>query len=308
MRLALVSYSCMTLPMALRRNLLCLAAVVLSLGGASATGFAADNRAITRGAYLAIVADCGACHTDKKAGGAPLAGGPALTTPFGTFYGPNITPDKETGIGDWTEDQFKRALRMGINEHGAYMYPVFPFTSFTNLTDADASDLYAYFMSMPPVTHRAPPNEIKFPFGWRPLLAAWRSLFFKEGPLVPVAGQSNEWNRGRYLAAAVAHCEECHTPRNIFGGLEASHAYAGNPHGPDGQDAPDITSDQKDGIGKWRLEEIKDLLKTGSTPDGDIVGKGMADVVDGTSKLTDADLQALAVYIQSLPPQPQTPK
>lgn len=269
---------------------------------------AADEAAITRGAYLALAADCGACHTDKKNQGAPLAGGPPLTTPFGTFYGPNITPDKTTGIGDWTEDQFKRALRQGINEHGAYMYPVFPFTSFTNLSDRDASDLYAYLMSVPPVTHLAPRNEVKFPFGWRPLLLGWRLLFFKEGPLQPIAGQSDEWNRGRYLAEAVAHCEECHTPRNFLGGLDRARAYAGNPHGPDGQDAPDITSDKKDGIGDWKLADIVELLTAGDTPDGEYVGKGMADVVDGTSKLTDADRHALAVYIQSLPALPATPK
>jgi mono/diheme cytochrome c family protein len=269
---------------------------------------AADNAAITRGAYLAIAADCGACHTDKKAGGAPLAGGPALKTDFGTFYGPNITPDKQTGIGNWTEDQFKRALRSGINEHGSYMFPVFPFTSFTNLTDADASALYAYLMSVPAVTHQAPQNDVKFPFGWRPLLFGWRALFFKEGPLAPVEGQSAEWNRGRYLAEAVAHCQECHTPRNFLGALDKSHAYAGNPHGPDGQKAPNITSDKKDGLGDWKIGDIEDVLRSGMTPDGDSVGQGMADVVDGTGKLTDADRHALAVYIQSLPALPQTPK
>jgi mono/diheme cytochrome c family protein len=297
----------MTLLMALRRNFARIAASLVLLG-ASAPVFAADDAAITRGAYLAIAADCGSCHTDKKAGGAPLGGGPPLKTDFGTFYGPNITSDKRTGIGDWTEDQFKRALRSGINEHGAYMFPAFPFTSFTNLTDADASDLYAYLQSVPAVTHRAPRNEVKFPFGWRPLLWFWRTLFFKEGPLAPVAGQSAEWNRGRYLAEAVVHCQECHTPRNFLGALDKKHAYAGNPHGPDGQDAPDVTSDKKDGIGDWKLEDLVDLLKTGSTPDGDIVGKGMADVVDGTGKLTDADLHALAVYIKSLPALPETPK
>jgi mono/diheme cytochrome c family protein len=297
----------MTLLMALRRNLARIAALLLLLG-ASVPASAADNAAITRGAYLAIAADCGACHTDKKAGGAPLAGGPALKTDFGTFYGPNITPDKQTGIGNWTEDQFKRALRSGLNEHGAYMFPVFPFTSFTNLTDADASDLYAYLMSVPAVTHRAPQNDIKFPFGWRPLLFGWRTLFFKQGPLAPDAGQSAEWNRGRYLAEAVVHCQECHTPRNFLGALDKNHAYAGNPHGPDGQEAPDVTSDKKDGIGDWKLEDVVEVLKTGNTPDGDVVGKGMGDVVDGTGKLTDADLHAIAVYIKSLPALPQTPK
>jgi mono/diheme cytochrome c family protein len=281
---------------------------LLACCSGSVTAHAQDNGAITRGAYLALAADCAACHTDKKAGGAPLAGGPPLTTPFGTFYGPNITPDKTTGIGNWTEDQFRRALREGINEHGAYMFPVFPFTSFTNLTDRDASDLYAYLMSVPPVTHRAPHNDVKFPFGWRPLLAGWRTLFFKEGPLQPVAGQSDEWNRGRYLAEAVGHCEECHTPRNFLGALDRAHAFAGNPHGPNGNEAPDITADKKDGIGDWKLDDIEEVLKSGMTPDGDSVGEGMADVVDGTSKLTDADRHALAIYIQSLPALPKTPK
>ena len=288
-------------------NPLVLSALLLCCGGI-APAHAQDNAAIARGAYLAAAADCAACHTDKKNDGAPLAGGRPLTTPFGTYYGPNITPDKTTGIGNWTEDQFKRALRDGINEHGAYMFPVFPFPSFTNLTDQDASGLYTYLMSVPPVDHRAPPNEVKFPFGWRPLLLGWRTLFFKEGPLQPVAGQSDEWNRGRYLAEAVAHCEECHTPRNFLGGVDRAHAYAGNPHGPDGQEAPDITSDKQDGLGGWKLDDIEEVLKSGMTPDGDSVGEGMADVADGTGKLTDADRHAIAVYIQSLPALPKTPK
>ena len=298
----------MTLAMKLRRSILYLAAALVLVGRGGAPVSAADPGAVARGAYLAIVGDCAACHTDEKAGGAPLAGGPALVTPFGTFYAPNITPDPRTGIGDWTKAQFKRALREGINQHGAYMFPVFPFTSFTNMTDQDIGDLYAYLMSVPPVTRRAPPDAIKFPFGWRPLLLGWRSLFFKQGPLVPVAGQSADWNRGRYLAEAVAHCEECHTPRNFLGALDHGRAYAGNPHGPDGQDAPDITSNKKDGIGDWKLGDIEEVLKSGTTPDGELVGKGMADVADGTGKLTEADRRAVAVYIQSLPPLPQTPK
>lgn len=282
--------------------------VLVSFCGGSVPARAADEAAITRGAYLALAADCGACHTDKKNSGAPLAGGPPIVTKFGTFYGPNITPDKATGIGDWSEAQFKRALHDGIDEDGAFMYPVFPFTSFTNITDADAGDLYAYLMTVPPVTHSAPANAVKFPMGWRPLLWAWRTLFFKEGPLAPVAGQSDEWNRGRYLAEAVVHCEECHTPRNFLGALDRAHAYAGNPHVPDNIDAPDITADKKDGLGDWKLGDIVEVLKSGQTPDGDFVGEGMSEVVEGTSKLTDADRHAIAVYIQSLPPQPKTPK
>ena len=295
--------------MALPRVLALLAFAMLAvLGGPVAPAMAADDAAIARGFYLAAAADCGGCHTDKKGGGQPLAGGRPLATPFGTFYGPNITPDPATGIGRWSADDFHRAMREGKNEHSAYMFPVFPFTSFTNLSDQDIADLYAYLMSLPPVSHRAPRNDVKFPFGWRPLLLGWRTLFFREGPLQPVARQSEEWNRGRYLAEAVAHCQECHTPRNFLGALDHAHAYAGNPHGPDDNEAPDITSDKKDGLGDWKLEDIVEVLNTGVTPDGDYVSKGMAEVVEGTAKLTDADRKAIAVYIKSLPALPPTPK
>ena len=226
-----------------------LAAAILWL--LTGTAAVADEAAVKRGGYIFAAADCQSCHTDKKNAGAPLAGGRALTTPFGTFYGKNITPDKKTGIGDWSEDQFRRALREGIDDDGHYMYPVFPFPSFTGMTDGDISDLYAYIMAQKPVSRRNTRNEVKFPFGYRPLLIGWRTLFFTPGPLAPVAGQSEEWNRGRYLAEAVGHCEECHTPRNFLGALDHAHAFAGNPQGPDGQKAPNITSDAETGIGKW---------------------------------------------------------
>ena len=269
---------------------------------------AADDAAIQRGAYLAAAADCEGCHTDKKAGMPPLSGGRPLATPFGTFYGPNITPDRDTGIGKWSEADFQRALRDGKDDEGHNLFPVFPFTSFTGMTDQDIADLYAYLMAQPATKRDAPDHQIKFPFGWRFLLLGWRSLFFSPGPLQPVADRTDEWNRGRYLAEAVAHCEECHTPRNYFGALDSAAAYAGNPSGPDGNEAPDITSDSKDGLGDWKVEDIAEVLKSGTTPDGEYVGKGMADVVDGTAKLTDADRLAIAVYIKSLPALPQTPK
>jgi mono/diheme cytochrome c family protein len=263
---------------------------------------AQDQAAIERGKYIFTAADCESCHTDKKNGGAPLAGGRALATPFGTFYGRNITPDKATGIGDWTEAQFHRALRDGIDDDGHYLFPVFPFPSFTGMSDRDISDLYAYLMAQKPVSRKNTQHDIRFPFRFRPLLVFWRTLFFKPGPLAPVAGQSEEWNRGRYLSEAVVHCEECHTPRNFLGGLDHAHAFAGNPQGPDGQKAPNITPDPETGLGKWKLDEIIDVLRTGTTPDGDTVDPPMADVVDGTSKLSDADRHAIALYIQSLPP------
>ena len=268
----------------------------------------ADEAAVARGAYLFAAADCVACHSDAKHGGAPLAGGPPLATPFGTFHAPNITSDKADGIGGWSEADFRRALRDGRGRRGQFLYPVFPYPSFTGLADQDIADLYAYLMAQPAVAKPSEPQQARFPFGFRPLLAAWRLLFFTPGPLAPVPGQSDEWNRGRYLVDAVAHCGECHTPRNMFGALRQSRAFAGNPQGPDGQKAPNITPDPKTGIGQWSIEDITTLLKTGQTPEFDFVGAGMGDVVRGTATLSDADRHAIAVYLKSLPPLPATAK
>jgi mono/diheme cytochrome c family protein len=273
-----------------------------------AAAWASDKAAIERGAYLAAAADCGGCHTDKKAGTPPLSGGPALSTRFGDFYAPNITPDPVDGIGRWSEADFRRAMREGKDDRGRYLYPAFPYTSFTGMSDGDIADLYAYLMAQKPVPQDPHPQGVKPLLRWRFLLFAWRALFFRPGPLQPMAGQSAEWNRGRYLAEAVAHCQECHTPRNFLGALDRSAAYAGDPHGADGNDAPDITSDKQDGIGAWKLDELIEVLKSGMLPNGEFVGNGMADVVEGTAALTEADRRAIAVYIKSLPPRRQTPK
>lgn len=275
-----------------------LAAFVLILAATSA--HAADDEAVKRGAYLFAAADCAGCHTDVRNQGKPLAGGRALATPFGTFYGPNITPDPKFGIGDWTEAQLHRALREGINEHGNYMFPVFPFTSFTGLTDADISDLYAFLKTQTPVAQRNKRHDITPPFGFRFGLVFWRLFFFKEGPWQPDPAHDEVWNRGSYLANAVVHCGECHTPRNFLGAMKTSQAFAGNPQGPDGQRAPNITPDAEKGIGKWSLEEIETVLKTGQLPYFDTVGSGMAEVVKGTSQLTDEDRHAIAVYLKTV--------
>src|SRR3984957_3274466 len=238
---------------------------------------AADPAAIARGAYLFNAADCVSCHTDKKHDGAPL-------------------------VGKRTIDDFHRALRDGRDDDVDFLFPVFPYTSFTGMSDADIADLYAYIMAQPPVARPDTPHQVKFPFGWRKLLLGWRLLFFREGPLAPVEGQSAEWNRGRYLVEAVAHCEECHTPRNFLGALDHAHAFAGNPHGPDGQRAPNITPDDATGIGKWSVADIETVLFSGQTPDFDSVGAGMGEVVNSTANLTKEDRHAIAVYLKSLPP------
>jgi len=267
-----------------------------------AAATAADQQAVKRGEYLFAAAGCATCHTDRKHDGPPLAGGRAIATPFGTFYGPNITPDPVNGIGKWSEADFHRALREGKDDDGNFLFPVFPYPSFTGMSDADIADLYAYLMTRKAEARPDKRNEAKFPFGIRPLLVVWRALFFVPGPLVAVPGKSEEWNRGRYLAEAVAHCEECHTPRNFLGALDHDRAYAGNPDGPDEQKAPNITSDPQTGIGKWSLDDIETVLDSGELPSHDSVSGGMSDVVNGTGLLSPADRHAIAVYIKSLPP------
>jgi mono/diheme cytochrome c family protein len=277
------------------------ALLVVALLSVSVAARAADAEAVARGKYLYDGAGCGGCHGGAQNPALP-SGGLGLDTPFGTFYVPNITPDRDHGVGTWSEAAFHSALRKGIGENGEYLFPVFPYTSFTNLTDRDISDLYAYLMTLPPVPEPNKAHQAKAFFGWRPLLFFWRVLFYSPGPLKVDSAKGDEWNRGNYLVHAVAHCEECHTPRNFLGAVKSSGSFSGNVGGPDGQNAPNITSDVATGIGGWSVEDIQRLLKTGLTPDSDQVGSGMKAVVRGTSKLTDADRHAIAVYLKSVPP------
>ena len=268
---------------------------------AAAPAGAVEPDLVARGAYLANAADCVACHTDAAHGGKPYAGGRALATPFGTFYAPNITPDRETGIGRWSEAQFLRALRDGVRPDGRNLFPVFPYPSFTKITDADARALYAYLFSRPPVRQPNRPHELSFAVSWRFLQSGWKLLFFAPGPFRPEPGRSAEYNRGAYLVTALAHCGECHTPRNWLGAMETGRFLAGTSAGPDGKAVPNITPDRKTGIGDWSEGDIVTVLATGQTPDFDYVGGAMAEVVKSTSRLSDADRRAIAVYLRSIP-------
>jgi len=258
-----------------------------------------------RGAYVFAAADCESCHTDKKAKGAFLAGGPPLATDFGVFFAPNITPDRTNGLGAWSYQDFHRAIREGKGKSGELLYPVFPYASFTGMTDQDIADLWAYLKTVPVQAAPGRSHQVKAPFGFRPLLAGWRLLYFHQGPLKPAPGLSAQAQRGRYLSEAVVHCQECHSPRNGLGGIEQGKAYAGNPTGPDNQDAPNLTPT---GIGKLTQADLQEMLKSGIRPDGDSLGGGMADVVLGTGKMTQADRDAIIAYIRTLPPRPSTPK
>ena len=275
-----------------------LAAALASIGSPAK---AADQAQLDRGAYIFTAADCGACHTNVKQKGPLLAGGRPLKTPFGIFYTPNITPDPQTGIGRWSDADFIRALREGVSPGNDHYFPVFPYPSFTKMTDQDILDLKAYISSLPAVSQPNRDHEIDFPFGWRFTVWFWKQLNFAEGPFVADPTRGAEWNRGAYLVEALAHCGECHTPRGWLGGVDTSLALSGTTAGPEGQKVPNITPDIDTGIGSWTPKDVVRVLRTGQLPNGDFVGSMMGEVVKGTSKLTDADRQAIAVYLQSAP-------
>jgi mono/diheme cytochrome c family protein len=261
------------------------------------SGSSVAQDVVQRGEYLVRAGGCVSCHTVP--GGMPFAGGRALATPFGTFYSPNITPEVDTGIGRWTDAQFLRALREGKRPDGASYFPVFPYPSFTNITDADALAIKAYLFSLKPVHQIDRPHEVAFPFSWRFLQFGWRMMFFREGPFRPDPAHDAAYNRGAYLVTALSHCGECHTPRNSLGGLRSSLALAGTPDGPDGQSVPNITPDHATGIGDWETDDIVTLLKTGKTPEQSSVKGAMREAVqDGLRFLTDADANAIAVYLR----------
>jgi mono/diheme cytochrome c family protein len=264
-------------------------------------GPAAAQDAVQRGEYLVRAGGCVSCHT--ASGGSAFAGGRALATPFGTFYSPNITPDPETGIGRWTDAEFLRALRDGRRPDGGSYFPVFPYPSFTNISDADALAIKAYLFSLPPARQANRAHDVAFPFSWRFLQNGWRTLFFSRGPFRADPARDAGYNRGAYLVTALGHCGECHTPRNLLGAVKPAAALSGTPDGPDGQAVPNITPDHATGIGDWDSEDIVTLLKTGHTPEQSTVKGAMREVVeDGLKYLTDADLRAIATFLLAQKP------
>jgi mono/diheme cytochrome c family protein len=272
---------------------------VLLAGNALAQGDA------KRGEYLAKAGGCVGCHTEEKEGAVPFAGGRALKTPFGTFYGPNITPDKKAGIGGWTEADFLRALRLGDRPDGSNFFPAFPYPSFTKITDGDAHDLWAYLKTLPPSAAPSKEHDLWFFFGWRWTVSIWKWFFFTPGAFTAIQGGSDVVNRGAYLVQALGHCGECHTPRNFLGGWKSSRFLAGG-KGPDGKNVPNLTPTE---LKKQSDKDLKDVLTTGLTPDGDVLADSMGEVVKNTiSQLTPADLDALVAYLRTLPPLPSEKK
>jgi mono/diheme cytochrome c family protein/uncharacterized membrane protein YphA (DoxX/SURF4 family) len=256
---------------------------------------------VERGRYLATAADCAACHT--KPGGAPFAGGVALETPFGKLVGPNITPDLDAGIGAWTDDEFVAALQDGRGRGGIRLYPAMPYPAYTKMTRDDALAIRAYLRTIEPAPDKIDANQLPFPFNIRSDMAVWNALNFRAGPLEPDPSQSAEWNRGRYLIDALGHCGTCHTPKTALGADRDSAYLQGATL--QGWFAPNITSDERKGIGRWSIDELVTYLKTGANSDAIASGGMGEEVVHSSSHMTDEDLKAIATYLLSLKPASQ---
>jgi mono/diheme cytochrome c family protein len=272
------------------------AALVLSSAHAKAD---ANSDLIERGKYLTTLGGCTECHT--KPGGEPFAGGLPLQTPFGVIPTPNITPDRETGIGTWSDDDFYRSLHNGIRKDGAYIYPAMPFTSYTKVTRDDVLAIKAYLFSIKPVHAPNQPTMLPFPFNIRESLLAWRLLFFKEGEFKPDQTKSAQINRGAYLVEGLEHCDMCHTRRNILGGSENSYALQGGE--VQGWYAPNITSDWSRGIGNWSDDELFSYLRTGADPKRGVAAGPMAEVVhENLRNISEEDVRAIIAYLKSTTP------
>jgi mono/diheme cytochrome c family protein len=270
--------------------------------GASPTGVPASlaqASLVERGAYLVKAADCEACHTSQS--GKEYAGGLAIRLPFGTLYSTNITPDKETGIGNYSDQDFLNAVHRGIRRDGARLYPAMPYTSYTYVSDADALAIKAYLFSLPPVHAPTPANTLAFPFNQRWGMMFWSALFNPDTRFAPDTSKSPEWNRGAYLSEALAHCGECHTPRNLAFAVNNRQKFAGAVTA--GWRAFNITSDKTTGVGGWRDDDLTAYLSTGHAPGHGTASGPMGEAVDhGLSQLAGEDIRAIVAYLRSVPP------
>ncbi|MBW6424629.1 c-type cytochrome [Rhizobium sp. XQZ8] len=254
---------------------------------------------VAKGAQLAAVGNCIACHT--KPGQAAFAGGLPVPTPFGTLYSTNITPDPQTGIGSWSEAAFNRAMREGVDREGDHLYPAFPYDHFTWVTDEDNKALYAFLMTRTPVKATAPKNELIFPLQFRPLLVGWNMLFFREGVMQPDSSQSEAWNRGRYLAEGLGHCGACHTPRNSLGAEDRGNHFAGGE--AEGWQAYAINAASRSPV-PWTTDSIAFYLRNGWHELHGVSRGPMAEVTGNLGLLPDSDIQAIATYVASVMGEP----
>lgn len=253
---------------------------------------------VQRGRYLATVGDCAACHTSKDSPG--LSGGTLLQTPFGPISVPNITPDDDTGIGRWAEDQFVAAMQTGKTPSGTHLYPAFPYLYYTKVSKQDLADIYAYLRTLPPVRHEVNRNTLPFPFNIRASLIGWNMLFFQPGEFKADPGKSAEFNRGAYLVQGLGHCAECHTAKNFLGADKASANLQGG--NLQGWFAPNITGDKRIGVGGWSVDQIVEYLRDGHNDIGAASGPMAEEIINSSSMMTPADLKAIAVYLKESSP------
>jgi mono/diheme cytochrome c family protein len=269
--------------------------------GQDPTGVPADLKsanAVERGEYLTRAADCMVCHTAQ--GGTPFAGGRAFVLPFGTLYSTNITPDRETGIGNYTDGEFLNAVHKGVGRNDTKLYPAMPYASYTYMSNADALAIKAYLFSLTPLHAPAPQNTLVFPFNQRGLMRIWSMLFNPDVRFEPNADHSNEWNRGAYLAEAMGHCGECHTPRNLAFALNNRKKFAGAVQA--GWRAYNITSDHSSGVGTWSDAELASYLATGHADGRGTASGPMGEAVDESlSRLKPSDIAALVTYLRTVP-------
>ena len=270
------------------------------LAAVAAGAAAADPATVSRGAYLAAGAGCDQCHTDAEHGGQPYAGGRQFATEFGTVSTPNITPDRETGIGGWSPADFGRAMRWGIAPDDTHYLPIFPFPYFGRLGDADLADLKAFLDSLPPVRRSDRPTSRALALAER-ARAAIGVAVSQATPWRPDSGRDAVWNRGSYLVATIGRCADCHTPRTLLGAVDEERFLAGSGATAGRRKAPNITPDPHHGIGDWSEDDIVALLTLGQTPDVDFVGGAMAEVVKNTSRLSEADRRAIAAFLKTVP-------
>jgi mono/diheme cytochrome c family protein len=271
---------------------------------AAAAADAASADPVAHGRYLATAGDCVDCHTNP--GGAPFAGARPLPTPFGgAIYSANITPDPATGIGRVSADRFYRAMHAGVGHAGEPLYPVFPYPYFTHLSRRDSDDLRAYLMSLPPVDQAKPPNRLPFPLNIRAVMYLWNALFFRQGAFAPDPGKSDEWNRGAYLVTGAGHCGGCHTPKNFLAADKPHHPLQGATL--DNWAAANLVGDLRDGLGAWSRADIVEFLRTGRNARASASGNMTEVVYYSTSRMSDADLGAIATYLKDQPPSGHSP-
>jgi mono/diheme cytochrome c family protein len=267
----------------------------------AASALAAYTPNLANGKTMFLVGGCASCHaTPKQEDKTRLGGGLGLKSPFGTFFTPNISPDRKDGIGGWSEADFVTAMWKGTAPDGSHYYPAFPYTSYQRMKLEDVRDLFAYLKTLPPVEGKPRDHDLPFYLKIRRLLGGWNFLFLDGQQFKPDPSKSEEWNRAAYLVNGPGHCAECHSPRNVLGAIIAGERFAGGPD-PEGGDGwiPNITPA---GIGDYSQRDIERILETGDMPNGDSVGGAMTAVVDNISKILAADRAAIALYLKSLPP------